>query len=302
MGSPPRVRSRHDVTRSVGNAFGITSACAEQTMTHGSWVSPAWDHLRVCGADQMLAVGKEINAGSPPRVRSRLGERAARHRQFRITSACAEQTYPVDGSLAGAPDHLRVCGADNIAWDALGKNMGSPPRVRSRRPSCQWITARSGITSACAEQTDIDNRYTQIQRDHLRVCGADPSTLASASMSLGSPPRVRSRLAGYDANGAFSGITSACAEQTAWVRGRPRRTGDHLRVCGADWLPAKPDAVGRGSPPRVRSRLAARNREVRYVRITSACAEQTRNDWIFGSRSGDHLRVCGADTVLPGRW
>ena len=52
-GSPPRVRSRpyeHPHQRDEG---GITSACAEQTPTHGGTLRHPWDHLRVCGADAM---------------------------------------------------------------------------------------------------------------------------------------------------------------------------------------------------------------------------------------------------------
>ena len=50
-GSPPRVRSRRDVTRQVVQDWGITSACAEQTVTTALGPFSLRDHLRVCGAD-----------------------------------------------------------------------------------------------------------------------------------------------------------------------------------------------------------------------------------------------------------
>ena len=155
VGSPPRVRSRHRYCFCGLRRPGITSACAEQTTgmtTRKSW---AWDHLRVCGADlhSMAQVG--FSLGSPPRVRSRLGEVGEVVATTGITSACAEQTNTVRGRQPADRDHLRVCGADFVVCDSLEVLFGSPPRVRSRplMPSGDDVTG--GITSACAEQTAI---------------------------------------------------------------------------------------------------------------------------------------------------
>ena len=51
QGSPPRVRSRRSVPILDGRRRGITSACAEQTDAQRYQLTPAQDHLRVCGAD-----------------------------------------------------------------------------------------------------------------------------------------------------------------------------------------------------------------------------------------------------------
>ena len=51
--------------------------------------------------------------------------------------------------------------------------MGSPPRVRSRRHDRGPVSGRSGITSACAEQTWMAFFWVLLDGDHLRVCGAD---------------------------------------------------------------------------------------------------------------------------------
>ena len=50
-----------------------------------------------------------------------------------------------------------------------------------------------------------------------------------------------------------------------------------------------------GSSPRVRSRRHRRHRQHSGSRIISACAEQTNRPAATGTRSWDHLRVCGAD-------
>ena len=127
------------------------------------------------------------------------------------------------------------------------------------------------------------------------MCGADGDLAVGLLGGLGSPPRVRSRLAPLGKHGFRHGITSACAEQTTSAPPPLAGRRDHLRVCGADGG----DAIERhpvlGSPPRVRSRLRHGSVAVSLVGITSACAEQTSPErWRTGCPR-DHLRVCGAD-------
>ena len=172
-----------------------------------------------------------------------------------ITSACAEQTRPRSNSLRTRKDHLRVCGADDAQEAKAKTEEGSPPRVRSRPMVAARDRRRQGITSACAEQTystRIRNRETG---DHLRVCGADQRVRVKRHGERGSPPRVRSRLSLRSIQATSLRITSACAEQTWRDRTMTRRHRDHLRVCGADKTLDDLLGLGRGSPPRVRSRL-----------------------------------------------
>ena len=115
-----------------------------------------------------------------------------------------------------------------------------------------------------------------------------------ASVS-GSPPRVRSRLAGPILVGRAGGITSACAEQTLGLARTFLRRRDHLRVCGADHTGDQSAATGQGSPPRVRSRPEGQLTIIVQTGITSACAEQTYSEEAKTELPGDHLRVCGAD-------
>ena len=50
-GSPPRVRSRLHTVEVTIEFRGITSACAEQTLSPIGGFGFVGDHLRVCGAD-----------------------------------------------------------------------------------------------------------------------------------------------------------------------------------------------------------------------------------------------------------
>ena len=109
-----------------------------------------------------------------------------------------------------------MCGADDGAFYASVMDKGSPPRVRSRLSVRLSDGQRLGITSACAEQTNRYDDIVSIRKDHLRVCGADEVDLFEAMCHQGSPPRVRSRRRRMRFRSVRPGITSACAEQTAW--------------------------------------------------------------------------------------
>ena len=233
------------------------------------------DHLRVCGADTRAICSPVFIVGSPPRVRSRRPRPAPCGHRRGITSACAEQTYPVPARREACGDHLRVCGADQKGAAMTTTNPGSPPRVRSRREHVPVGRQSVGITSACAEQTTWARCWIACVRDHLRVCGADVQHHLTLMEHLGSPPRVRSRPCEFVCYDFEEGITSACAEQTSRHPERPGRRRDHLRVCGADKPRRLFSTWCRGSPPRVRSRLSAVQGAWNGVGITSACAEQT---------------------------
>ena len=254
-GSPPRVRSRPRCCRTVHPPGRITSACAEQTPGHSNLPREARDHLRVCGADYSHVRKTLDEYGSPPRVRSRPHAEVHVHDRLGIISACAEQTGLTPQGLRINGDHLRVCGADKAKVEQLENEKGSPPRVRSRRCSGGQGKDRGGITSACAEQTNGGCAGPSAAGDHLRVCGADQRVRVKRHGERGSPPRVRSRLSLRSIQATSLRITSACAEQTWRDRTMTRRHRDHLRVCGADKTLDDLLGLGRGSPPRVRSRL-----------------------------------------------
>ena len=193
QGSSPRVRSRQPERPITQIPVGIISACAEQTTASNNTRITHRDHLRVCGADQTTNRAWGAGTGSSPRVRSRRLVFPGCELVARIISACAEQTgNPTTG---GSPegDHLRVCGADIASLDERARRRGSSPRVRSRPRAAGTPTRRSGIISACAEQTRPRGSSWRPRRDHLRVCGADYPMILLDGLIYGSSPRVRSR-------------------------------------------------------------------------------------------------------------
>ena len=74
-----------------------------------------------------------------------------------------------------ARDHLRVCGADDRSRLSAIRRMGSSPRVRSGQPPHWRPRFPRGIISACAERTIAALQVADKTKDHLRVCGADPT-------------------------------------------------------------------------------------------------------------------------------
>ena len=206
---------------------------------------------------------------------------------------------PTQTGMNTGRDHLRVCGADRTESRQGQRNQGSPPRARSRLSPRPPPAHRTGITSACAEQTWKPNRSNRRAGDHLRVCGADNDARLETLVPYGSPPRVRSRPARARNPGRRRWITSACAEQTcSAIRACPAGR-DHLRVCGADGSALSSRIKVYGSPPRVRSRPWRVRATAGLFGITSACAEQTHTPLFSKFDTVDHLRVCGADTVSP---
>ena len=107
------------------------------------------------------------------------------------------------------------------------------------------------------------------------MCGADKAGAVRAIRKLGSSPRVRSGHIDEVYDQSQRGIISACAERTRLGAMRYARTGDHLRVCGADATIPDYETAVKGSSPRVRSGL--RNLAITRppVGIISACAERT---------------------------
>ena len=294
-GSSPRVRSRRLFLGFVLLGFGIISACAEQTGADSAGSQSGGDHLRVCGADSLNVTVPVPLCGSSPRVRSRLRGRTGDGDVVGIISACAEQTLHTRSRGVRAGDHLRVCGADVDAALGVVVEVGSSPRVRSRRRVQGNGVRAHGIISACAEQTRNTRIPSGRAGDHLRVCGADGADDDALPVGAGSSPRVRSRPVHRIEQIPHGGIISACAEQTEAGTQRGVRKGDHLRVCGADDCSMPSASCWAGSSPRVRSRPMRARHGSHAPGIISACAEQTHARSPTRIRGRDHLRVCGAD-------
>ena len=91
-------------------------------------------------------------------------------------------------------------------------------------------------------------------KDHPRVCGEKQFVLTAAVAAVGSPPRMRGKVAGRASRNLLAGITPAYAGKrrgssfcTLPFRDHPRVCGEKVRLWTASWKAS-------GSPPRMRGK------------------------------------------------
>ena len=90
------------------------------------------DHPRVCGEKSDKGFVEYRNAGSPPRMRGKVGYSAGKADSSRITPAYAGKSLILPAFISFYQDHPRVCGEKAANFRALCVPMGSPPRMRGK--------------------------------------------------------------------------------------------------------------------------------------------------------------------------
>ena len=170
---------------------------------------------------------------------------------------------------------------------------GSPPRVRGKLVTFPCGCLFYGITPACAGKTQPGTRTIWEDKDHPRVCGENLLTLVCYVKILGSPPRVRGKLALTLAKKKSKRITPACAGKTYTTTYDSYYHRDHPRVCGENVNFWSLHCLALGSPPRVRGKQMREDKYGWHVRITPACAGKTFRKSLPQRAGQDHPRVCG---------
>ena len=224
-------RPRHcdDGRRITPAHAGKTRGCVE-CIPHGE------DHPRVCGENRSASSASAERAGSPPRVRGKLGGACMKPDGERITPACAGKTLTVVAMALVAEDHPRVCG-ENAACDNRGaRGVGSPPRVRGKRRHGSGTKSPERITPACAGKTHRDLVCLFVAEDHPRVCGENRTPICASAPRGGSPPRVRGKRTRPMRGIERPRITPACAGKTRKSHSSTFRSQDHPRVCGENMM------------------------------------------------------------------
>ena len=172
--------------------------------------------------------------GSPPRMRGKVAELTKRYNESGITPAYAGKSYPGGQRFHQRRDHPRVCGEKLRCIRYRPARGGSPPRMRGKVFHFLQQVCRVGITPAYAGKRCWTRYGWKTNRDHPRVCGEKPEANIQATVTLGSPPRMRGKeRAGAIVHLPF-GITPAYAGK---------------RFCVAQ----KPCCIW-GSPPRMRGK------------------------------------------------
>ena len=171
-----------------------------------------------------------------------------------ITPACAGKRGGRTVSFFLIRDHPRVCGEKArtlIAWE---EPQGSPPRVRGKESNAKTGQKARRITPACAGKRATPSKNPHPGGDHPRVCGEKYTCAAVRACRLGSPPRVRGKVARRGLAFSGFGITPAYAGKRRRLPSRPRPRKDHPRVCGEKLTNTLNTVSVVGSPPRMRGK------------------------------------------------
>ena len=153
---------------------------------------------------------------------------------------------------------------------------GSPPRVRGKAQDDLLTLLQAGITPACAGKRCTHGQPNPAHEDHPRVCGEKVGISGRLIFALGSPPRVRGKVALTQRTFTWFRITPACAGKSLQAYSSSSSSRDHPRVCG-EKLPLFFGCDGIiGSPPRVRGKVCFQPEIKGAIRITPACAGKRR--------------------------
>ena len=230
------------------------------------------DHPRVCGEKDGAEYKSGWHEGSPPRVRGKALHLAVHGLRVWITPACAGKSYTDTLNNIAAQDHPRVCGEKSDIEAYRKAVQGSPPRVRGKVVRHGLQDAQHGITPACAGKSFPFDGLSIAKRDHPRVCGEKSFASSIGCFCLGSPPRVRGKVARLLAVSAADRITPACAGKSLGAAAVLRVSWDHPRVCGEKCQLVSMKLITVGSPPRVRGKALSPEQSMETDGITPACA------------------------------
>ena len=115
LGSPPLARGIHNSRHIDPAIFGITPACAGNTLAQKTLLHNRKDHPRLRGEYKRELTDSGLRVGSPPLARGIPFYGNRHYAEFRITPACAGNTFPHPHSNSRSGDHPRLRGEYSIS-------------------------------------------------------------------------------------------------------------------------------------------------------------------------------------------
>ena len=168
-----------------------------------------------------------------------------------------------------------MCGEHPTAHRVLEHDAGSSPHVRGARLARRMGRNQIGIIPACAGSTSRCSSTRRRSRDHPRMCGEHPMSLATFAADAGSSPHVRGALQRDTRLHRQRGIIPACAGSTTSARPSAPKARDHPRMCGEHNPTVESLERTAGSSPHVRGAHRTSSRRVVRTGIIPACAGST---------------------------
>ena len=149
-----------------------------------------------------------------------------------ITPACAGKSTFVPEMPDVTGDHPRMCGEKHNPLGNQRPGRGSPPHVRGKVSLMVEVSARQGITPACAGKRMLCLCRCRRYEDHPRMCGEKMVGFFVFIWKTGSPPHVRGKDGRAVALAHGNRITPACAGKSSNYNGCGALVRDHPRMCG----------------------------------------------------------------------
>ena len=203
----------------------------------------------------MISAPFTANWGSPPRMRGKDFHVGDGLRFAGITPAYAGKRGGFHRQLSRVKDHPRVCGEKQVASRQTTTHLGSPPRMRGKAAGVYAYSDSERITPAYAGKSFFCPDRILWDRDHPRVCGEKLYMPCAIAPNVGSPPRMRGKVAPRITLRCRPRITPAYAGKSGFHRALVSGSGDHPRVCGEKFCFVNTVKVYRGSPPRMRGKV-----------------------------------------------
>ena len=232
MGSPPHVRGKDTLNRSIIHRDGITPACAGKRDGFFPDAYHRRDHPRMCGEKSFTLRKRDLQLGSPPHVRGKARCFLHRIASSGITPACAGKSRFLPYRGYKPWDHPRMCGEKQLKMRMAPPITGSPPHVRGKVGIMPITRNTRGITPACAGKRGAPDVRVRSKWDHPRMCGEKIRVPREVLRMPGSPPHVRGKDWVTAVLVERPGITPACAGKRPNRPGRQRIPRDHPRMCG----------------------------------------------------------------------
>ena len=187
------MRGKPKIYERIEPTARITPAHAGKTCFFCSIPQYSGDHPRACGENSMRLLYPKAKQGSPPRMRGKPGTAAPRKSGGRITPAHAGKTKNRCFKIFSAGDHPRACGENLSTVLKAKQTSGSPPRMRGKLQKRTKRGKNCGITPAHAGKTVHLDSIKDDAADHPRACGENQMLITAATVSTGSPPRMRGK-------------------------------------------------------------------------------------------------------------
>ena len=190
-------------------------------------------------------------------------------------------------------NYLRVRGEYNFGFAAKVFDEELPPRARRIHAVATKPPTAEGTTSACAENTPSKPPSGPPRRNYLRVRGEYTRIMLRASISMELPPRARRIHVDNQTVKKWHRTTSACAENTNFIKPAWDALGNYLRVRGEYLITLSHTHLIPELPPRARRILNGHSQSLYPRGTTSACAENTSDGKTFPMIFWNYLRVRG---------